>query len=146
VQITKKVNTALLETTVEIEAKSQKELDKIVYALSVIDNGIGGRIDDMFYRVSFSEILFFESVDKKTFAYTADKVLEIDKRLYEVEMSMPFTFMRAGKAVIINLARIGCFKSDFSGRLIAKMQNGEKVVVSRLYVKELKKKLNGGIL
>ena len=44
--------------------------------------------------------------------------------------------------MIVNLKKIKTVKSDLSGRMEAAMLNGEKIVISRNYVKEIKRRLD----
>ena len=44
--------------------------------------------------------------------------------------------------MIVNLKKIKTVKSDLSGRMEATMLNGEKIVISRSYVKEIKRRLD----
>ena len=45
-------------------------------------------------------------------------------------------------SMIVNLKKIKAVKSDLSGRMEATMLNGEKIVISRSYVKEIKRRLD----
>ena len=60
-------------------------------------------------------------------------------KLYEFEeFSRGSSFFRASKSVILNADKIEFVKPAFSGRFEAVLFNGEKVIVSRQYVGELK--------
>lgn len=142
--ITKKIDSSILETSVDVVSKTQEELEKINCALRAIDLFVVGTCDNVSVRVLFSDILYLESVDKNLFAYTKEKVIELSKRLYEVEETMPNTFLRVSKSVILNLSKVQSFFREFNGRIIANLDNKEKVVISRFYVQSLKEKLNGG--
>lgn len=86
-------------------------------------------------------VYYFESVDKRTFAYTKDKCYETKYRLYELEEMIPYDFFRCSKAMIINIKKIASVKAEFNARMRAVLLNGEEVVISRNYVKDLKGKL-----
>nr|MCR4649217.1 LytTR family transcriptional regulator [Lachnospiraceae bacterium] len=91
---------------------------------------------------SLDEIFYIESVDKKTFIYTREKVLMTDKRLYELEEILDGKeFFRCSKSVIINLKKIDKLKPEITRNILATLSNGEVVVVSRRYAAELKKLL-----
>lgn len=101
-----------------------------------------------FYRenkivlVDKKEILFFESVDDKVFAYTLEDVFETKLKLYELEQILPAkNFFRANKAVIVNLNKIKSLSPAFGGRFEAVLKNGYKVIISRSYVPKLKELL-----
>ena len=92
--------------------------------------------------VDYSSIIYFESVDDNVFAYTENEVFETKSRLYQLETDLPAEdFMRANKAVILNLNKIESLSAAFGGRFEATMNGGYKVIISRMYVATLKKKL-----
>ncbi len=98
--------------------------------------------DSKIVLVEPSEVLYFESVDDKVFAYTKDSVYETKAKLYQLEEELPVSaFFRASKAVIVNLDRIDSLAPVFGGRFEAILENGYKVVVSRNYLNELKERL-----
>ena len=86
-------------------------------------------------------VYYFESVDKRTFVYTKDKCYETKYRLYELEEMIPYDFFRCSKAMIINIKKIASVKAEFNARMRAVLLNGEEVIISRNYVKDLKGKL-----
>ena len=86
-------------------------------------------------------IYYAESVDKKTFVYTKEKCFETKHRLYELEELLSSNFFRCSKSLIINIRKIKAVKSELNGRMIAELLNGEQIVISRNYVKDLKRKL-----
>ena len=86
-------------------------------------------------------IYYAESVDKKTFVYTKEKCFETRHRLYELEEILSSNFFRCSKSLIINMRKIKAVKSELNGRMIAELLNGEQIVISRNYVKDLKRKL-----
>jgi DNA-binding LytR/AlgR family response regulator len=89
-----------------------------------------------------SDILYFESVDDKVFAYTLDDVLETKLKLYQLEeYFLPQDFLRVNKAVIMNLNKVESLSPAFGGRFEAILKNGYKVIISRNYIPVLKKKL-----
>ena len=92
--------------------------------------------------VEQDEVLYFESVDDKVFAYTANDVFETKTKLYLLENELPATsFFRANKAVIVNLDKIDSLSPAFGGRFEAVLQNGYRVIISRNYVNSLKELL-----
>ncbi len=94
------------------------------------------------YRVAFRDIFYFETVDSKSFLYGNDRVYETKLKLYEFEEICGGTaFFRASKSVILNADKIQYVKPALSGRFEATLKNGEKVVVSRQYVQDLKRAL-----
>ena len=92
--------------------------------------------------VDKKDILYFESVDDKVFAYTSDGVFETKFKLYELEQILiSKNFFRANKAVIVNLNKIESLSPAFGGRFEAVLKNSYKVIISRSYVPKLKELL-----
>nr|MCR4587931.1 LytTR family transcriptional regulator [Lachnospiraceae bacterium] len=69
---------------------------------------------------------------------------ESKKRLYELEEELGGLFMRCSKAMILNLKKVKNVHSEMSGRLNATLLNDETVVISRGYVKDIKRRLGIG--
>lgn len=98
--------------------------------------------DGKIYFIPHDEVFYFESVDDKVFVYCEKEVYEIKHKLYELEELLPFKdFMRASKSTIICMAKITSLAPAFGGRFEALLSNGERVIISRQYVPELKRRL-----
>ena len=98
--------------------------------------------DGIIYLIDTKDVLYFESVDKQTFLYTASDVYELPQRLYEIEeMLSDAGFIRSAKSQILNTYKIISLCPDFGGRIEAVMENSEKLIVSRQYAKLLKERL-----
>ena len=94
------------------------------------------------YRVKPTSIYYIEVVDNKTFLYCKDKVYESRQKLYELEESLANSdFLRVSKSVILNLSKIKSLSPALNGRFEAMLDNGERVIISRQYVGDLKKRL-----
>ncbi len=113
-------------------------------AIGLLENGeqvIVGYKDGEKVPCRLSQIYYFETVDDKSFAYTKDTCFEVRSRLYEIEQCLDFRFFRCSKSMICNLRKIKSVKAESNARMRAVLLNGEVIVISRSYVKELKKKL-----
>ena len=108
-------------------------------------NVITAYIQDAAFQLKLSDILYFEAVGEQVFAYTANEIYSVKMRLYEIEAQyQKRKFARCSKSIIVNLTQIESFRPALDSRLFAKMKNGEDVVVSRMYAKELKKRMLEG--
>lgn len=120
--------------------------EKLLRLINQFKSGGKGKMnfykDSKIVLVEPTEVLYFESVDDKVFAYTKDSVYETKAKLYQLEEELPASdFFRANKAVIVNLDKIDSLAPAFGGRFEATLENGYKVVVSRNYLNELKERL-----
>ena len=94
------------------------------------------------HRLKLSEIFYFEVVDDRSFLYTRAAVFEAKEKLYEFErLCAGSTLFRCSKSMILNAEKIDYVRPSLSGRFEAVLSNGEKVVVSRKYVADLKRML-----
>ena len=108
----------------------------------MLDRKVTGTADGCTRVLSAEDVLFIESVDKHTFIYTADTVLETGLRLYEMEERLAdCDFLRIAKGCIVNFRAITALKPDVNGKIIATLENGEQVVISRQYAPDVKSKL-----
>lgn len=88
--------------------------------------------------VKSEDVYYFDSVDGRVYVYLEKSVLEIKKRLYEIE-ELSGAYLRISKAQVVNSNMIERLSPMFNGRLEAHLKNGEKIIISRQYVPDLKK-------
>ena len=118
--------------------------DTIQSAIDTLENNyrvIAARYNDQTVMCQIDKIYYIESIDKRTYIYTKNTTLEVSYRLYELESELTRNFFRAAKAMIINIRKVKSVKSEINGRMTAELLNGEKVIIARSYVKELKERL-----
>lgn len=84
------------------------------------------------------DVYYFDAVDGRVYVYLENSVLEIKKRLYEIE-ELSDAYLRTSKAQIVNANMIERLSPMFNGRFEAHLKNGEKIIISRQYVPDLKK-------
>ena len=88
--------------------------------------------------VRIEDVLYFETVDGRVFAYTVDCVYEIKGRLYQVEEKVSRrNICRASKTMLVNMEHIISVRTALNGRLYARMENGEEILITRRYAKDI---------
>lgn len=103
-----------------------------------------GRTEDGTVIFKPEDILYIEKVDEKTFAYTIDKVIQLDLSLAMAEMVLDDDhFFRCSKSMIINVNHVEKLKSLPSNRIDATMLGGEHIMISRTYASDFRKFLKG---
>lgn len=118
------------------------KLMNLIHCLKSEQNKLTGYVDDKIVKLTPKDIFYFESVDNRVFAYGNKEVYEVHKKLYEIEEEYSNTdFLRISKSTIVNVAKIAYLKPIFNGRFEANLKNDEKIIISRQYVMDLKKKL-----
>lgn len=92
--------------------------------------------------VPVGDIYYIESVDKKTFVYCEKEVYMCSLRLYEIEkMVEKAGFVRVSKSTILNIEWLKGVKTLVNSRLEAILSNGERVCVTRKYLKDIREAL-----
>lgn len=106
---------------------------------------LSGAVQGTITRFRLEDVCYFEALDEKVFAYTQNQVYELKIRLYEVEEAYrKYHFIRCSKSMVLNLMRLLGISPALNGRFLAHMDNGEKIMISRQYVPDLKKAVMNG--
>ena len=131
------------ETEIIINCKKgDGDVFKMLAILRSFDQKLTGTKDGVTFILDAVDVLYCDSVDKKTFIYTMDGVYETPLRLYELEERLSYgDFFRASKQNIVNLSKIVSMRPEISGKIEVRLKSGERLFVSRQYVPALKSKL-----
>ena len=118
------------------------DIERMVAMMRMIDMQIAVRKDNETFLLDTDKILYVEAVDRKTFVYTNTDTYESELKLYELEQELvERDFLRISKQSIVNLRKIKSLKTDVNRKIRITIQNGEQIVVSRMYSDELRRKL-----
>lgn len=80
------------ETDTQVIIQCRKIDDEVLRLknhIELFDHRLQARKEHEWYLLNASDVLYFESVDNRTFLYTANDVMEIRQRLYELEDILP---------------------------------------------------------
>lgn len=131
-----------IETALQVIIECRKADDRVMKLKSHIelfDDKLTARLDDKTFLINPSDVLYFESVDDRTFLYTADNVYEVKHRLYELEEILSDRdFIRISKSQIVNINCIKSLAPELNRSITATLINGEILNISRRYAKALK--------
>lgn len=117
------------------------ELLHIITLLKMQDGLIGYEGNEI-HRIHLAAIYYIEVVENRTFLYCKNEFYESKQKLYEIEECLANSdLIRVSKSVILNLSKIKSLYPALSGRFEAVLNNGEKIIISRQYVSDLKKRL-----
>ena len=129
----------------EIIVKCHEVSDEVLSVLEKLKSDEAlmlGIRDGEVFRIPVKEVFYAESVDNKTYLYLRQNVYETKLKLYEIEERFRATkLFRCSKSMIVNIAKIRSVAPSVNGRLEAKLQNGEVVLISRQFVSAFKQKI-----
>lgn len=131
----------------EIIIKTNEINDDVQKIYDLIESQIGQLIvkrNGQSFSIAMNDIYYIESIDDKTFIYLKESVFEINKRLYELEQELNLNFIRVSKSTILNINKLNYVKAILNGKYEAYLDNDEKIIISRHYVRQFKKKFGIG--
>jgi len=121
------------------------EIMRLLNAFKSLEQGSAvliGYNENEISKVDTTMVFYIETVDNKCFLYCEQNVYESKQKLYELEEILSNDdFLRVSKSAIINLSKVKSLAPALYGRMEAILSNGEKMIISRQYVGELKKNL-----
>ncbi|MGT2750962.1 LytTR family DNA-binding domain-containing protein [Streptococcus orisasini] len=132
-----------LEVSLKYSDKNRL-VERILTFLESVDKQISCYEDGVEYLVNLSDIYYIESVDKKTFVYLANAVYQTDLRLYQLLQDLQNDgFVQISKSCLLNINVLESIRPLFNSRMEATLLNGEKVIVNRSYLNDVKEALKG---
>lgn len=131
------------ETEINVKCgRLDDDVEKLLAALRMLDMKLSGSRDGKQFILEIKEIIYIDSVDRRTFLYTAAGVFQSSLRLYELELKLTeCDFLRVSKNCIINMNHIISIEPDFDRRLILTMTGNIILPVSRQYAITVKERL-----
>ena len=93
-----------------------------------------GITEDEKELLDIEEIYYFDTVDRRTFAYTRDKTYQVSLTISALEEKLSdFGFIRINKANLVNIYQIKKIKPESNMRISAILRNDEKLQINRSY-------------
>ena len=121
------------------------EVERIVNFIKGEQTKLIGWRDKEQKLIDIKTILYIETVDGNTFAYTEEEVLKLDYTLAQLEQLLnDINFFRCSKSMIINIDKVDSLRSLPSNRIDARMVNGEHIIISRTYASDFRRILRKG--
>ena len=122
-----------------------EQIDRIVSYIEGKGEKLLGMKDGQDCMLSVHSVIYLESVEGISYLYTEDAVYQSNLTLAAAEsIYAEDGFFRCSKSMVINMYRINRLKSMSGNRIDVTMDNGDHVVVSRHYAKELRRLLKEG--
>lgn len=135
------------ELTVTVEYPEQSsEVSRIIQKLKSEEQFLTGSEDGRNYKILVPDIFYVESVDKRTFIYTKKMVFRSKKPLHQLESELnKYDFIKVSRTCLVNINELVHIKTLANSKLEAELSNEEKIIVSRTYIPEIKRKVLKGV-
>lgn len=124
------------ELLVKILCKEQnEEVDRLYQHINNYAQPIWAMQDGSTHKLYETDIYYIDTVEGITFFYTENKIYETKDSLATVEQNIKGShFVRISKNCIINIDYLQKVAPYTNHRLLAYMENGEKLIVGRTYI------------
>lgn len=125
-------------------ANMNKRLERLTALIQSFDTQIKCNEENTERYVNVSDIFYIESVDKRTFVYLDKDVFRTDYRLYQLAENLAdLGFVQISKSCILNINALVSIKRLINSRMEATLKNGEKLHITRKYLDNIKRALQG---
>lgn len=124
-----------------------QEVERLLSVLHSLDKQILCTGEYRERMVNAMDIYYIESVDKKTFVYLEKEVLKTEGRIYQLREKLEGTgFVQISKSCLLNLNVMESIQPLINSRMEALLTNGEKLLVTRKYLGEIRRALQEGAI
>lgn len=136
-------NSKLSEIEVVINCPSNNDqVNKIIQILSTNYYNIIGKKDGDNYVLNLDDIFYFEAVDNHVFAYCEKDIYEVTYKIQELtDMLNQTYFIQTSRTIVLNIKKIKKVTTLVNGRILAVLNNNEKMIITRVYAQKFKAKL-----
>ena len=138
--VTRQVEGKPLTVTIEYPeyTDSVKNLVKKIKGLDICFSAF---TDDKQMRIEISEVYYIEIVDRKVFLYTREEVFRLNASMAEIgEIANESDLVRISRTCIMNTSHMTGIRQLKNSHLEAMLDNGEKLIVSRKYLHDIKRR------
>ena len=121
-----------------------EQIEEIVHYIEGQGDKLIGMKDGQQFMLRPYDVIYLESVEGTAYLYTEKEVYRSSLTLMAAERAYGDEgYFRCSKSMVVNIYRIQKLQSMPGNRIDVTMDNGEHVVISRRYAKELRNILKG---
>lgn len=147
INIIEKIDEKLKENEIVVEihsADNKQNLDEFIEYLNDFDSKYHNKVvvmkDYELVEIKYKDIIVIYSDKKSNYCRTKNGTYKIKSKLYEIE-KMDEDLIRISKSCIINVKHIDKFDISEIGKIVIKLDDGSKEVVSRRRTRQIMKYL-----
>lgn len=131
---------SLKETIIDITySVLDRRVQKVIEIVETFPVQLEGKKEERVHLLNSLDIYYIESVDNFSFLYTESDVFESKEKLYVLENILEkSSFIRINKSTILNMDYLQSVRPLPNYRLEANLKNGENLIISRHYLKDVK--------
>ena len=117
-----------------------KSVDNLINKIKNMNISFTGKSDGKTVRIDISDIYYIENVERKIFLYSKKDIYRYDGSMADIDSSISETdLVRISRTCFMNVSHLKEIMQIKNSHLEAVLDNGEKLIVSRKYLKDIKK-------
>ncbi|MCR5733486.1 MAG: LytTR family transcriptional regulator [Lachnospiraceae bacterium] len=117
----------------------------LIRKINSMDIGFNAVMDGRKFKIGLPDVYYIENVERKLFIYTAKDVYRLDSSMSEVEaMTEDTGLVRISRTCIMNTDHLKEIRQVKNSHLEALLDNDEMLIVSRKYLKDIKRVFQKG--
>ena len=127
--------------TVIVEySEYDRTVDNLLKKIRNMNISFTGKTDGKTVSIDVSDIYYIESVDRKIFLYSRSDVYRYDGSMSDIDGAIVDTdLVRISRTCFMNVSHLKEIMQIKNSHLEALLDNDEKLIVSRKYLKDIKK-------
>ena len=117
-----------------------KSVDNLINKIKNMSISFTGKSDGKTVSIDISDIYYIENVERKIFLYSKKDLYRYDGSMADIDSSISETdLVRISRTCFMNVSHLKEIMQIKNSHLEAVLDNGEKLIVSRKYLKDIKK-------
>lgn len=117
-----------------------KSVDNLINKIKNMSISFTGKSEGKTVSIDISDIYYIENVERKIFLYSRKDVYRYDGSMADIDSSIAETdLVRISRTCFMNVSHLKEIMQIKNSHLEAVLDNGEKLIVSRKYLKDIKK-------
>ena len=117
-----------------------KSVDNLINKIKNMSISFTGKSDGKTVSIDISDIYYIENVERKIVLYTKKDIYRYDGSMADIDSSISETdLVRISRTCFMNVSHLKEIMQIKNSHLEAVLDNGEKLIVSRKYLKDIKK-------
>lgn len=115
-------------------------VERLVNKIKNLSISFTGKADGKTFSIDISDIYYIENVERKIFLYSKKDIYRFDGNMTDIDQAIVDTdLVRISRTCFMNVSHLREIMQMKNSHLEAVLDNGEKLVVSRKYLKDIKK-------
>ena len=117
-----------------------KSVDNLINKIKNMSISFTGKSDGKTVSIDISDIYYIENVERKIFLYSKKDIYRYDGSMADIDSLISETdLVRISRTCFMNVSHLKEIMQIKNSHLEAVLDNGEKLIVSRKYLKDIKK-------